>query len=165
MKSMTLVILFLFVASGCDDGKSVAKSAGSRVGETVTDFASGIGEGVDKRMEVTLDLSPKCADLGLSKTVAKSLGLKEGISVYVISERPVSGQLVCRAINEGGDEVGRSKVDVEFEADDAQYVTFTFDTEMDTQLVKKYLVDLRVPTDSEASAEKATPDSASEGAK
>jgi hypothetical protein len=144
----------LLIASGCsDEGKTVAETAGTRVGETLTDFASGVGEGVDTRMEVTVELSPQCAELGLSKTVAKSLGIKpvaksldmkQGISVYFIAEKPFTGHLVCKATNKDGQEVGRVKVDVEFEADDAKYVTFPFDAEMDSQLVTSYTVDARV---------------------
>ena len=145
MRSLCSSILVLVIATGCsDEGKTVAETAGNRVGETLTDFASGVGEGVDTRMEVTVELSSQCAELGLSKTVAKSLGLKQGISVYVIAEKPFTGQLVCKAISEKGEEVGRVKVDAEFEADDAKYVTFPFEWEMDSQLVSSYTLDARV---------------------
>lgn len=147
MKSLWASILVLGFAFGCGDQEgSVAEKAGTTVGEALTDFASGVGEGVDRRLEVTVELSTRCSEAGLSKTVAKSLGLKEGITVYFTSEKPFTGQMVAKAINEDGQEVGRSKIDVEFEADDAQYVTFPFDSQMDSQLVEKYLVDIPAQT-------------------
>jgi hypothetical protein len=144
MKSLLASILVAGLLSGCGEREeSVAETAGTTVGAAITNFASGVGEGVDKRMEVTVEVSDQCSEAGFSHTVAKSLGFKEGITVYFMSEKPFTGQMVSKAINADELEIGRSKVDVEFEADDAQYVNFVFDDEMDSQLVEKYLVDIR----------------------
>lgn len=154
MKSLLATVLMLGFASGCAEREeSVAETTGAKVGEVLTDFASGVGEGVDKQLEVTVELSAQCSEAGLSKTVAKSLSPnKEGIAVYFISEKPFVGQMVAKAVNADEQEIGRSTIDVEFESDDAQYVTFTFGSEVDSQLVEKYLVDIRPPSNVDAEA-------------
>lgn len=138
------IALFAVQSLGCGDGH--AKKAGQAVGETITDFAKGVGSGIDKRLEVDVELSPKAVASGLSKTVAKSAGIdgqEKGITVYLLSRKPVSGSLIAKALNHEGAEIGRSVVDVDFAADDAEYVTFHFDKEIDSQLVERYLVDIK----------------------
>ena len=146
MKTISALI-FVLVVCGCGKrDESLVKTAGSKVGETVTDFASGVGKGVDKQRMVQVKLSEDVAKQGLSKTVAKSqsLGSKaSGIAVYFITKSPFKGKLVARAMNKEGQEIGRSVVDVEFSADDAKYVSFPFPEEMDGQLVQEYLVDVK----------------------
>ncbi len=153
MKNSILLLLFsLGVVTGCgkhDEG--LAKRAGSTVGETLTDFASGVGKGIDKQMTVTVELSQAFADQGVSKTIAKSVGIgpantkgtAKGISVYLIATKPFQSKLVARAVTKDGLEIGRSTVDVGFAGDEAKYVTFSFDREMDTQLVDKYTIDMK----------------------
>lgn len=133
----------LLLACGRKD-ESLAKRTGSTVGETITDFASGVGRGVDTKMKVSVDLSPELVNRGLSKTVARSFGIgstDEGFSVYIISKQKFAGTLVARALDTGGEEIGRSKVAVSFGADDARYVTFRFPSEMNSALVKRYVVE------------------------
>ena len=48
-----------------------------------------------------------------------------------------------RALDAEGTEIGRAVVEEEFAADDARYVTFTFNEEMDSQLVRTYAVSAR----------------------
>jgi hypothetical protein len=151
-----LLTISLIAVAGCgkNDGhdESAAKRAGSAVGEAVTDFASGVGKGVDKQMSVNVELTKALSDKGLSKSVAKSTGIdvlgpdvkkSKGISVYLIAAKAFKAKLVAKALAEDGQEIGRSTVDIDFAADDAKYVTFTFDREMDTQLVVKYVIDAK----------------------
>jgi hypothetical protein len=88
-------------------------------------------------------------------TLAKQTGVdhdkRKGITVYFMSSKPVQVSLMAKALNAEGDEIGRSVVDVEFTADDARYVAFAFDAEMDSQLVEKYVVEAKQPTAAEAS--------------
>lgn len=140
---MLLAAVLLFL-SGCGGEGGNAKKAGQAVGETLTDFASGVGTGVDKRMEVSVELSEELARLGLSKTVSKSLGVdgtRKGVTVYFISQKATAVNLVAKALNADDQEIGRSTVAVDFGADDAKYVTFHFDAEMDSQLVHRYTID------------------------
>ena len=149
-----LLAAMLVIFSGCGEGQGRAKKAGRAVGKTVTDFAAGVGSGIDKGLEVEVELSQPVSELGLHKTVSKNVGIdggEKGLAVYFISERPAAVRLVAKALNEAGQEIGRSAVDVEFAADDAKYVTFRFDPEMDRQMVRKYVIDAKAATPADLS--------------
>ena len=146
MKRPLAVFLVLLAALACDRRKdeTVVKQAGSKVGEALTEFASGVSKGVDTKMVVAVELTPAVTAKGLSRTVAKSLGMDgdKGFSTYIVSKAPFRGTLVARALGGSGEEIGRARQGVSFEKDDAKYVTFKFQPEMDTGLVAKYVIDL-----------------------
>ena len=144
----SLLLAMALVATGCG-GKEAGgvKGAGQKVGETILDFGSGIGKGIDKRMEVVVDLAADVKALGLSTTVAKSMTIEpskpKGISVYFVASKPVKAKLMAKALNAAGEEIGRTVVDVDMAADDAKYLNFSFPPEMDSQLVEKYQIGLK----------------------
>jgi len=146
MKRPLAVFLVLLAALACDRRKdeTVVKQAGSKVGEALTEFASGVSKGVDTKMVVAVELTPAVTAKGLSRTVAKSLGMDgdKGFSTYIVSKAPFRGTLVAHALGGSGEEIGRARQGVSFEKDDAKYVTFKFQPEMDTGLVAKYVIDL-----------------------
>lgn len=127
-------LALLLAAGGC------CRSAGSGVGRGVTDFTSGVGSGVDEGVLVTMKFGETATKSGLASTTAKRSGKK--INVYVTSKAPFNGQLISKAFNKDGGEIGRSTIPVTFLADDAKYVQFVFPNEMDTQLVHEYWVDV-----------------------
>jgi hypothetical protein len=146
MKPIAAPIVVLLVCGCGKRDESMAKTVGNKVGETLTDFASGVGKGIDKQMMVKVRLSEEVTKQGLSKTISKSRGIdleEKGITVYFTATTAFKGKLVAKAVDKEGQEIGRSVVDVEFSADDAKYVPFVFDDEMDTQLVQEYLVDIK----------------------
>jgi hypothetical protein len=146
MKRPLAVFVVLLAALACDRKKdeTVVKQAGSKVGEALTEFASGVSKGVDTKMVVAVELTPAVTAKGLSRTIAKSLGMDgdKGFSTYIVSKAPFRGTLVARALGGSGEEIGRARQGVSFERDDAKYVTFKFQPEMDTGLVAKYVIDL-----------------------
>ena len=153
MKSNNVVRLFLSVSfilvAGCDKGNdNGAGGVGEAIGENVTEFAKGIGKGVDNRMQVSIEISRELAELGLSSTVAKQAQLEfpnedpKSISVYCIATSALDATLIAKAYNADDQEIGRAKTSVNFSDDDAQYIGFSFPSEMDRQLVSKYLIDI-----------------------
>jgi 3-hydroxyisobutyrate dehydrogenase-like beta-hydroxyacid dehydrogenase len=144
MRLPLLFLLLLALAAGCSKSSdNLVGKTGEAVGEKITDFAKGVGKGIDQKMAVNVTLRPEVQALGLTHTVAKSLGLdtsKKGITVYLIAARPVSATLVAYAVKSDGVEIGRARKKLELGKDDAAYVTFEFDPEMDTTAVSKYLI-------------------------
>ena len=112
---ITLSLVALMpVCVGCTDDKekSLAQKFGNELGGSISDFAEGVGEGVDEKMLVEVKLTDKMSKRGLNKTVAKSLGLnpdgKKGINVYITCETPFEGTLIAKAFNKEGLEIGRA---------------------------------------------------------
>ncbi len=151
-----LTVAALVCGCGEETEESLAKRTGNTIGEAVVDFSSGVGQGVDKQMLVDVEPSESLSQRGFSKTVAKSTGydmettndgageaLSKGISVYLISQAAHKGKLIAKALDSEGREIGRSVVDVDFVADDAKYITFPFEGEVDMQLVKRFTIDIR----------------------
>ena len=102
MKRPLAVFVVLLAALACDRKKdeTVVKQAGSKVGEALTEFASGVSKGVDNKMVVAVELTPAVTAKGLSRTIAKSLGMDgdKGFSTYIVSKAPFRGTLVARAL-------------------------------------------------------------------
>ncbi|MBH1665639.1 hypothetical protein ABE543_07535 [Stenotrophomonas sp. TWI169] len=144
MNRTIMVIALAFGLVACKDDTSVSQKAGSAISGTAADFVAGLGEGVDKRMNVTLQADPGLAARGLTITLGKSRGMgSKEAAVYVVADKAFNGKLVARALDAEGSEIGRASADVEFAADDARYVTFQFNEEMDSQLVRSYAVAAR----------------------
>ena len=144
MKNGFFLVAVVLALSACGDDSSLSQKAGSAISGTATDFVAGLGEGVDKRMSLKLDVDPAIAANGMTVTLGKSRGMgSKDAAVYVVATKPYKGALMARALDESGAEIGRSRVEVDFPADDAQYVNFTFNEEMDSQLVRSYALSLR----------------------
>ncbi|MBA0280905.1 hypothetical protein D7Y44_09855 [Stenotrophomonas maltophilia] len=141
MNKVIVVMVLALGLAACKDDTSVSQKAGSAISGTAADFVAGLGEGVDKRMNVTLQADPGLAAHGLTVTLGKSRGMgSKEAAVYVVADKAFKGKLVARALDADGTEIGRAAAEVEFAADDARYVTFQFNEEMDSQLVRTYAV-------------------------
>ena len=143
-----LAVLVCFQATGCGrKDESISKKVGRKLGESVTDFGSGVGTGFDAQMTVNVELTEDLAKLGVSSTMAKSLApsVPKTITVYLITQNKLEGTLVARALNGKGLEIGRARTEVTLAKDDAQYVNFAFPSEMDTGMVVRYEVGLAKP--------------------
>ncbi|MCA9060577.1 MAG: hypothetical protein KDA85_18830, partial [Planctomycetaceae bacterium] len=127
LKQICGCLLLCLVAFGCDaPDEETARKAGTVVGESLTEFASGVGAGVERELEVEAELSPSMIDAGFEVTVSRSKGLSGGITLYLLSAKAYHGKLRARALAEDGKEIGRASADVDFAADDAKYVEFLF---------------------------------------
>lgn len=104
-------------------------------------------------MKFAIEISDTLTDAGLIHTVAKQqTSLNEpqkAISVYFVASKSLSTTLVAKAYNAEEQEIGRASSDVQFSADDAQYISFTFPPEMDRQTVVVYRIDMRSDADSQ----------------
>ena len=145
MRYITMISIVAALLVGCGKkGDSIANKVGEAIGQQATDFTKGVGKGIDQKMMVQVSLTPQVQVLGLTNTIAKSLGMggTNGISIYFIASQSVSNTLVARALNADGVEVGRSRKLVVMQKDDAGYATFTFDDQMDSAMVKQYQIGL-----------------------
>ncbi len=65
------------------------------------------------------------------------------VEVYLISEEETDGELLAKAMDVNGLEIGRAKQTLILGKDDAKLVTFTFDTSVEMELVTKFVIDFR----------------------
>ena len=113
MRTKTILALAasLLLISGCGkEGDNNANKAGEEVGKKVTNFAAGLGQGIDKSLLINVTLTPELEGQGLTKTTAKWSGPegdKKVITLYLTSKTPIKGTLVAKAFNKEGLEVGR----------------------------------------------------------
>ena len=136
---VALIVMGFIV--GCGDGdESLSRKAGKGIGDGISDFVSGAAESVDEKLAVELSSSDERAELGFEATTSKLVveGVEKVVSVYLISSKEFSGVLTAKAFNKEGQEIGRSRVEVQFGPDDAKYVNFKFPGEMDRASVEKY---------------------------
>ena len=92
--------------------------------------------------EVGIQIGPGLREKEVASTHSQVDG-PNAISIYLISQGAVEGILLAKALNENGQEIGRSTTAVSLAKDDAKLVSFKFGAEVDATLVKSYLVDLK----------------------
>lgn len=150
-KSFIMLLLLCFGPTIVGCGKAAdhdAGTVGQAIGENVTDFARGVGKGIDNKLHISTEISPALVERGVTLIVGKQGPLHsttddtKAISLYFLTEKAIAGTMIAKAYNSDDQEIGRAKTVVEFSDDDAQYVKFPFPPEMDRQLVAKYKFDI-----------------------
>ena len=91
--------------------------------------------------EKVVSLGSSVIDKGLSMTSSKSDQAK--VEVYLISTDIVEGELLAKALNVQGKEIGRSKQTLNLGKDDAKLVTFNFDASVKLDDVSRFMLDFR----------------------
>ena len=143
MKPLTVFVLSLLLVSCGKEADDLVDKAGESVGKQISNFSRAVGEGVDNEMLVKVNLDKTVQELGLTSTTAKRLPIgdpKKGISVYFIAAKDIDTSLRAIAKNGQDVEIGRSKLAVKMKKDDAAYLIFEFDQQMDSMTAKEYSI-------------------------
>ena len=150
----TFFILFLAILmialGGCSRAKSSAKNAaksavsktGQIVGEHVGAFFAGVGEGVEKMIcDYGIEFEGGAitqANVSVSlvrKTSGEGRNPSSALSLYVLNEKPVSGNMQIRFVTSDGREIGRGTTELKRDANGAGYVRVPIEADMPTELV------------------------------
>ena len=91
--------------------------------------------------EKSVSLGASVSEKKISMTSTNVEGLK--VDVYLISEEAVEGELLAKALNASGMEIGRAKQILALAKDDAKLFSFSFDSNLDSDKVAKYILDFR----------------------
>lgn len=137
--SIGLVLAVLLLAACGKKDESLAKKAGAKVGETLTDLAQGVDAGIDRGRNVPVTVSDALAAHGVGATISKRDG--PALAIYLTSKEEWEVEVVVRALDRSDMEIGRAKTKVSFTKNDAKYVGCDFPREMDASLVTKYVVE------------------------
>jgi hypothetical protein len=91
--------------------------------------------------EKSVTLGSSVIDKGISMTSSKAEQAK--VEVYLITSNSVEGELLAKALNAKGKEIGRSKQMLNLGKDDAKLVSFTFDASVNLEEVSRFMLDFR----------------------
>ena len=91
--------------------------------------------------EKSVTLGGSVIDKGISMTSSKVAQAK--VDVYLISVNSVEGELLAKALNAKGKEIGRSKQILNLGKDDAKLVSFNFDASVNMEEVTRFMLDFR----------------------
>ena len=91
--------------------------------------------------EKSVTLGSSVVEKGIMMTSSKSDQAK--VEVYLITRDSVEGELLAKALNANGKEIGRSKQMLNLGKDDAKLITFTFDASVNLEEVTRFMLDFR----------------------
>ena len=91
--------------------------------------------------EKSVTLGSSVIDKGISMTSSKAEQAK--VDVYLITTNPVEGELLAKALNAKGKEIGRAKQMLNLGKDDAKLVSFNFDASVNLEEVSRFMLDFR----------------------
>jgi hypothetical protein len=140
MKLKHVVILFsILFFSSCNrianKTKEGINKGGEVVGETATEFFEGVSEGVDKTLECDIVLSKNLLEQGLKTGVydieSQPIGNNNKLTLYIIFNQNFDKDVIAKAYNKKGLEIGRATTNISGKANDAGYFNFEFDKRTD----------------------------------
>jgi hypothetical protein len=91
--------------------------------------------------EKSVTLAGSVVDKKISMTTYSVIQSK--VEVYLVSYDAVEGELLAKALNSSGKEIGRSKQMLNLGKDDAKLITFTFDASVNLDEVSRFILDFR----------------------
>ena len=151
MKKVILAVSVL-ILSACNLGSTIANTteevanktatkAGEIIGGSTRSFADGVGEGLDKAGNSSLQLSEELSKKGIKlggHKIENLSGNDNKLSVYFIFEQDFTGTVMVKVFNKQMQEVGRIKQELSGKKDDAGYIDFVFDER--TNIDPKYTI-------------------------
>ena len=149
MKHLILILSVLMVLASCGRVKEKAKETinkgGETVGKTATEFFEGVSEGIDKTLQCELSLSKSLMDKGLKTGKFAIENAVEGrnnqLTVYLIFDKDFKSPITAKAFDKNGLEIGRVKIDVERNANEAGYFDFIFDKRAYLEVKSKIMLE------------------------
>lgn len=139
------ILLFCSCNRIANKTKEGINKGGEVVGETATEFFEGVSEGVDKTLECEIVLSKELLEKGLKTGVydieSQPIGNNNKLTLYIIFNEDFERQIIAKAYNKKGMEIGRCKALVSGKKDDAGYFDFEFDERTDIGFRNKIILE------------------------
>jgi len=132
-------IALLTILMSCNRITNKAKEGinkgGEVVGESATEFFDGVSEGVDRTLECEILLSKELKNKGLKKGVydieSQPIVNNNKLTLYLIFKQDFRKEVMAKAYNKKGQEIGRTKAIIEGNSGEAAYFDFLFDERTD----------------------------------
>ena len=140
-KALPVFVLFavlILTCSSCDWAKDKTKKAinktGEIVGKTGSEFGDGVYKGIkktfDKEVKIAEPLKAKGLELGEVLINSSDSATDNVLTAYMIFNDNFDQEIRIKIFTEDGKEYGRLKVNVKGEKDEAKYVDFIFDKQV-----------------------------------
>jgi hypothetical protein len=138
MKSLKLLLLVgitCIYSCASDSIKQNINKTGDVAGQAIGEFASGISSGVEKAVQPKIEVGEnlKIAGISFGKMTISSdtTGGENVLVVYVIFNVKHQGTLTAKVFDNKNLEMGRVKINIAGEKDEAKYFEFHFDKRTD----------------------------------
>ena len=92
-------------------------------------------------VEKPVTLAPSLIEKKITMTSSSVENLN--VVAYLITVDAVEGELLAKAMNAEGKEIGRAKQILALGKDESKLITFTFGAELELEKVVKYIIDFR----------------------
>ncbi len=123
-----------------NEGKGAAEAVGKGVAEVMRGTVKGVVDGASTLpLEVAADLSDKGIRAQRAALHEETVDGKpaRGVKVYLLNEKPFTGDLTLLLLDQQGLEIGRSKLTVDEKDTNGRYAFFAYDARTDLSLVQK----------------------------
>ncbi|MEP7318515.1 MAG: hypothetical protein ABI921_07230 [Panacibacter sp.] len=148
MYRYTLTIL-IFFSVACNSAKEKAKDAITKAGETVgqstTEFAKGVSEGVDKSLGSEIQLAPTLIEKGIKTgkcIISGSPGSGDNVlSLYIIFVKDFKQEISVKINDSKGLEYGRLKQIISGKAGEARFIDFVFGERTNIESKSKFIIE------------------------
>jgi hypothetical protein len=133
--SLLLFACFFSVVFACNRVKEKTKETIHKSGETVgkasTKFFGGVGEGIEKTLDIKIEVAEHLKNKGLSlgKNYVRDSGENKVnlLTLYIIFEKDFNDTLKIKAFDRDGFEIGRVKKHIQGKKEEAAYFDIIFD--------------------------------------
>ncbi len=139
MKRIMFLSAVLFLITGChfvaDKAKKTINKAGEVVAVGTSEFAKGVGNGIDKNRPYNYDTaSLNTAGISLQRVIIgadSNRASDNKLSCYFVFKNAIDGDIAVMLNDKNGFEYGRTTTHVKAAAGSGQYVDFIFDKRTD----------------------------------
>lgn len=138
MKTLTLtalLIIAVFYSCSSDGIKEKINKTGDAAGQALGEFASGVTSGVEKAIQPKIEISDNLKSAGISfgkVTVSSDTTSNENVLVaYIIFNEKFQGDIMAKVFDNKDAEMGRAKIKISGDKDEAKFFEFHFDRRTD----------------------------------
>jgi len=129
-RSFSYVFIALFAVACGSSTKEKINKVGDVTGQAVGQFVAGVSHGVEKAIDVHVELPAGLASKGIkfgkSSVTSDSSGSDNLLLLYVIFDQDFSGQFTAKAFDNKNQEMGRASQLVSGKKNEARFFEFHF---------------------------------------
>lgn len=145
-RSIYLLAVTLILFSSC---RSCSSKVGDTVGESLGEFAEGVGKGAEKAFDIEVLPSEGLKTQGISigkvlldsDTTTGNKGHDNMLSIYMIFNKDFSNAVTVRVTDAKGLEIGRCRDTIRAKNGDAGYYDFRFDKRTNIDSDSKIIIE------------------------